>query len=655
MADTLLDSMRVFENALDVAAKAGDINAAREISAKMGEYMQANSRVPADKVLTSQERMPGDIRSQVPQPYYEQLLAGAGTAPVRAYQGLIGAFGGQVNPTDIQSNEGLKSATPLTQLGNVAGNVMMFGGMPARLGGQVIAPALRAGSRVLGSAAEATGASSLANALRTFGNVAPTTTRLGSGIDATLTGGATSAAIEPGGWEDRAKAAAFGTGASAIPSLAVGGGQGLRRKLTSAGQDIGIAERIGADLGSNAENIIQQLRSGSYPARSYGVSPSAAMETGNPQLGAWELGSRVRQGDRWVGIDKANAAARFEALNNRGDSEIIKMLRDARNTETSGLRNQAMSDANTSVQLSNSNGISNKEFSAIQRKIDDIRTGPDKPNPAAQEMANWLESNIQNATPEQLYTVRKLMTEDIPKGPADKLGAALKGARVQRIELVGMIDDVLNKVSGGKFGEYMTKYREMSPEISSRSAVAKIVDTLRGGAAPGVVPETMGHSGGAGFRTVERLTKQHGEKEMGATKFDQLLPEDRQLLDTVASDLRSQSANQKGGAIIGSSTAPNAAAAARGGSAVSAIARQLLSAGGGIPGRIASGRIEKTLAGIEQSTDEQLAQLLQNPQLLADALRKSIAGKQLLRQSQQLGSGAAQSGRQLLITPADRQ
>lgn len=626
MADPVLDQLRPLEAAIEAAVKANNPALVKEYTLEMQRILgQNNPSITNTAFQPSRARLPGDIKGEMSlESPTQQGYAGAGAGAMRLVQGVKQAFGGDVSPEEIEDNKSLQNATIPSQIGGGVGTALPFAVAPGRLGAQVVAPIVRSAGGKIPSALQ-------------WG-------RVGTVADATVTGGGLGALTEPGTWEDRSRAGVLGAAGAAVPTGAVAAVQGGRRQVTGTGRDIAIAEQISEDLGkTRAERLAELLSNDGYQARQYGVRPSSAMATGDPTLSVWELGSRTRQGDLWRELDRANGQARWEELSRRSDPTTNATLRAERNSKTSALRDEALEAGNVTSAMSNSEGMPPGLLLPIRQKINDLRTGNAKPNANVQHMADWLEMNIDKATPGQLYEIRKLMTEDIPKGMNDQLGAALKGARVQRMELVKLIDDALDTVSGGSYGEYMAKYKALSPEIASNTALGKIKERLRGGLGEGVVPPSMGISPAPA--TVGRLAKNEGERVFGGKTFDQLTPTDRAWIDILQQDLAAQSASMKAQGIVGSATAGNAEAAARGSSALGRVAREgALTAVVPSAGRIGTSVFEAMLSKMTRMNEQELARLLQNPQALAEALRRASGGEAIIRGAGQTGgSGGARA------------
>jgi len=617
MKDPILDQLRPLEAAIEAAVNANNPALVKEFTLQMQRILGSNNpAITSTAFQSSQARLPGDIRGEMRiETPVQQGYAGAGAGAMRLVQGIKQFFGGDVSPQEIEENKALQESTIPSQIGGGIGTAIPFSILPGRVGAQVIAP----GIRVVGG--------KVPSALQLG--------RTGTVADATLTGGGLSAITEPGNWEDRSRAAAFGAAGSAIPTGITASMQGARRQITGTGKEIGIAEKIIEDVGTEKSRKLADLLSNdNYPARGYGVNPTSAMVSGNPELKVWELGSRTREGGLWSPVDAANAQARWEEMARRADPSANAALRAEREIKTTALRDEALNAGDITSAMANSEGVPSGVLLPIKQKINELRTGSTKPNQDVQRMANWLDENLDKVTPGQLYEVRKLMTENIPKGMNDQLGASLKGARVQRMELVRLIDDALDTVSGGSYGEYMAKYKALSPEIASGSALQKIQSSLRGGLGEGVVPQSMGASPAPA--TVGRLAKKEGEKMFGSKTFDQLTPTDRAWINILQQDLADQASSMKAQGMIGSATAGNAAAAQRGSTALGRVARSgiaSLTPAGAIGGAAA----ETILARISKMNEQELARLLQNPKALAEALKKAGQGEEIIRAAGQTG------------------
>jgi hypothetical protein len=117
-------------------------------------------------------------------------------------------------------------------------------------------------------------------------------------------------------------------------------------------------------------------------------------------------------------------------------------------------------------------------------------------------MVKYVQKNLADSSPEQLYTVRKVLLNKL-NGKAqigDELSAATKQAREQTMQMVKAIDDSLDGATGGKWSPYLQEYASKSGEVNSAEALTLIQKSFDKLNAPqfGGVPAVTGHRlGGA--------------------------------------------------------------------------------------------------------------------------------------------------------------
>lgn len=590
--------------AIDKAVGANQLDTARELALVLKQQRMRNEPLPEPAKL-GQAGMPDAIRQVAKESGVgEQRLAGIGSAPMLAGQ-AIKQLGGADNSADIQNTRALQSATGNTQMGNMAGNALMFGAAPAGAVGTGMAMAGR------------------------------TLPRLGTVADVAGTQGALAAALTPGDVVDRGLAGAMGAGSVAVPG-SVGAVQGARRVATKAGRQLSLAEALRGELGPDADKLAGELDSKTYAGSNYGVQPSAAMLTRNPTLEVMETGSRVRTGDQWANFDRMNAAARWKALEDAaGSPEDLVKLRGARDAFTGPQRDEALGSMGGTFF-----GTGHK-LAPLAGKLEEFATGAMRPNKEVQTMVNYVKGELdKGSSPEQLYTIRKMLTDGIAAGPTSELSQAARAARPQRMEIIGEIDKALNDMSGGKWATYLENYKLASPLISSKAALQKMTDALTSGRPAGEVPASMGERPAP--LTLGRLNERFGSKQFGSQEFDQLIPQHRQLVDALISDLNAQSGVMLPKGTLGSPTASNMANAGR----VNQVTNSMVDAAGNlIP--VGGGTLAAAVkGGMQRRNEEALAELLKNPAALSEALNKAKIAQALLNKSGRIGSGADAAIRQ---------
>jgi hypothetical protein len=610
------------EAALLAAEKAGDVGAATAIATEMRRFLQTQdpSLGMPEKIKLGQEGMPDAIRSVAKEQFGTagQLFAGAGSAPVLAGQGLAGLVG-QENPQTIQNWRAVQRATPATLGGNIMGNVGMFGVAPTQLG----AGGIRVGAGAMG--------------VKAPGMISSRPWMVG---DTVASSGVLNAAVEPGTPQDRAMAGIWALGSSAAVPGAYALGAGGRRMLTSGGKRIQVGEGLRAELG---EEGTQRLSAGlTGPDRAQGllgVRSSAAVRTGEPTLEALESGSRATRGDLWRTFDQDNARARWDALNTRaGTAEELDALKRNRDLTTGASRDEALTDAQITAQMTLGNPVSEQILRPITSKLNDIRTGSSRPNKNAQTLADYVEGQLrEGVTPEQLYTIRKELTDGVAKGRNDELSNAIKAARGERMSLVSMIDDALDELSGGSWRSYLKEYAGKSLPITSKQALLDMVGALQRGQPLGEVPSAMT----ASWKTVGNLRDRFGQKEIGSKLFDRLEPTDRQLINTLVENLKRQSDAMTTKATLGSPTAGLLANSSRAQNITQGLlgakAAALIPGGGLLTGA--------AFDNLGRKAETELARLLQNPEELLEAIKAAERAELLRKSSSRVGaaSGGAAS------------
>ena len=593
--------------AVDAALAAGNMEAATEIASIIKQNRLRNTPLPAP-VQLGQAGMPEAIKSTVREQYGvgSQRLAGAGSAPMIAGH-AVAQLAGADNAADVKNWQAVSRATPDTQMGNIAGNIGMFGLAPPGAAGAAMGVAQR------------------------------TLPRLWTIADIAATQGLLGYMTTPGDVGDRAMAAGMGMAGAAAPA-AMGAAQGARRMATKPGARLDLAEGLRRELGPDSEALEAALR-GTYPASRYGVNPTAAMLTKNPTLEVLETGSRVRTPDQWTGFDRTNAAARWQALEDAaGTPKELERLRAARDAITAPMREGALQ--NTGGALKVGKGTA---YGDLQEALENFSTGASRPNRDVQTLVNYVKGEFaQGVTPEQVYTVRKMLTDGIKAGPTSELSQAARAARPERMKIIGALDAILDDVSGGEWAKYLETYKMSSPLINSRQALLNMTDDLKYGRPVGEVPASLGERPSP--YSFGRLLEKHGTKQFGSKDIDQLIPQHRDIASTLLSDLNTQAGVMQPRATLGSPTAGNLANAGR----VSQLTNSILDAAGNVipyGGSTVAASVKGSMA---RKAEEALSELLKNPQLLAEELRRAKAAQELLINSGRAGAGmgAALRGRE---------
>ena len=585
--------------AAEAALAEGKPDVAKEIAELLKQNRLRRMPLP-DPVPLGQAGMPQAIR-QVARDEFGvggQRMAGIGSAPMVAGHAVANLAGAE-NDAALQNWKSVASATPNTMGGNIAGNVLMFGAAPAG--------AVNAGMNIAGK----------------------TLPRWAQIADVAATQGGVAAITTPGDAGERLTAGMLGVGSAGIPG-AVGAVQTGRRTLTKPGKSLDIAEALRREVGVEADTLTTGLQ-GRYPAESYGVRPSAAMLTRNPTLEVMETGSRTRTGDQWRNFDQMNAAARWKALEDAaGTPQELERLRAARDAITGPKREQALQGTEGALKVG-----AGTPYQGLVDRLELFSTGANRPNKDVQTLVNYVKGELEKGvTPEQLYTIRKMLTDGVAAGPTSELSQAARAARPQRMVIISQLDEILNDISSGRWKDYLETYKISSPLISSRTALGKVRDRIEYGRPAGEVPDMLGVK--AAPYTLGRLLEQHGTKTFGSKEIDQLIPQHRELANTLLSDLKAQADVMMPRSTLGSPTAPLTANAGR----VSQLTNSMVDAAGNVV-PVAGGALSASVKGsLARMNEEALVELLQNPKKLAAELQRAKIASELLRQSGQVGAGS---------------
>ena len=607
-------TLKRFEAAIEAAGDAGDMEAVKELAAAMRQHMQRsdpNLGMP-EKFKPGQEGMRDSIRSVVKeQSRPSQVYAGAGGSLALAAHGLMGHDGS--NP-DVQNWRSLTTATPDTIGGNLLGTASLFGAAPTRLGAEATGVLMSKTPAWLGG-------------------------RWGSAADTALTGAALNAAATPGTAPERIYEGLFGLAGGGVPALYATGATG-RRMATAGGKRLAVGEGLLTETGSNAkaEELISRLKDAD-PGSSIGVRSTAAMKTQDPTLQVLESGSRAKRGDLWKPLDQQNAKARWDALVAKaGTKEELEAMEAGLNAKTGALREQALSDAQLSTIFSQSGDITPQMLKPMEKLVADWRFKY-RPNKETQKLANYIEGELkQGLTPEQLYQLRKELTDSLKPGRNDELSNAAKTSRKQTMDAINEIDNALDTLSGGGWREYLSAHSKGMRPIESKQALQDIVSSLERGMPTGVVPPAMGES--AAWKTVGTLRDRFGQKELGKRTVDTLLPEEKQLVDAIVDSLKRQADSMTSRATLGSPTAPLIANAGR----ADAVSRNVIQQG--VARLLPGGDIlaSKVFDKLGRQGEEELARLLQDPNALAEAIAAAMVARRVQQGASKLGAAGGAAG-----------
>lgn len=449
-------------------------------------------------------------------------------------------------------------------------------------------------------------------------------TRAGNIANIAGTGGVLGAWTTPGDLGDRVIGGALSAAGGAVLPASVAAVQGGRRMVTQRGGQLATGERFLRELAQEAPGRPQQLVSAleqQGPTRQTlaGVErPTAAQLTGDPVLRELEVGARTRQGASFQAGDEAAAQGRANVLNRiAGTPEDLAAAEGRRLAATAPLREGALDAASQW----HGQGF---ERPVMQAAVE-IAQGGSRSNPAVQTMVNYVIRELeQGVTPEQLYTIRKTLTTGVPRG--SELGAAITQARSERMHLVSAIDDALNAATGGQWGQYLQRFQQLSQPVTSMRAGQQIQRDFAGSA-----NQTLQ---GDPILTASKLRNAilaRGEKQFGGRTVSRITPAERARLNAIADSAEMQARAQQSQGLIGSRTAGNISA----GDNVRALAAGVGElVGGGLPGTMLSAGLTR---GAKERNERILASVLQDPELLAEVIRRAQAAQRVTRAVGEVG------------------
>ncbi|MGL4678222.1 MAG: hypothetical protein ACRCWC_02415, partial [Plesiomonas shigelloides] len=329
---------------------------------------------------TIPERVTAEIKKE---PAWKQVLLGASTTPVRMVQGVSGLIlppALRPEKQDIEEVKMIRESTPLTSLGGMFGDIGSYAALPTR------------GINM------ATGGRQMVS-------------RGGQVADVAATSASIQALTSP---ENRLPAAAWGALAGIGPAV-MGGSQRISRQSIGGVSEPQVqGETLLRQFGNESDNLIRALKGEYAPVP--GVSGSAAVVTKDPRLQTLETGSRTGQGQMWMPFDKANEEARFNALMKAAGTQAERdALAAERNRVTGSMREGAFREATTTPDTLSMAPSINR----MRQTVNELKTGEQRPNPAVQKVTSYVERelfNPQGTTPQQLYTVRKVLTGQLKTG-----------------------------------------------------------------------------------------------------------------------------------------------------------------------------------------------------------------------------------------------
>lgn len=466
--------------------------------------------------------------------------------------------------------------------------------------------------------------------------------RLANVIGAMLTSGGTTYATTPGDSTERGISAGLSAGMTGVPMGVVGAVQGGRRGgpfASQAGRHLRQAEGIRDQLrrsGASEDEVIATIKTWeknpqAFEASKVGVRPTAATLTGHPSLLDAEQGSRVKAHDTYLDLDRANAQARWGALEKAaGDEQQLARLEAWRDARTAPARKAALAVA------ADKGGYD----IPLRNLIADLESGGKRHNDTVRALIKKARLTLDDEAginPETLYELRKELVSGFV--PGSDLSQAARADNQVTMRFKEAIDEGLKKSSGPLWQKYLDAFQKESGPINSMNSMRELVDRVRAGRPEDITPPIMGERPGSAY--LARAGKATTMKRFGRSWKDQLTPEDRETLDLVIRDLDKSAAGQQAANRMGSQTASLQQSARRSDD----IAEALLSYGAGLTGipgasSVAGAVGRAASAKAANARDIAMAQLMQDPKALREMLERAQLSELLFSTSGQTGRAA---------------
>jgi hypothetical protein len=443
----------------------------------------------------------------------------------------------------------------------------------------------------------------------------------GAMLEGALQGGAGGLVMPVTAEESRAANVAAGAGLGLALPLAVnaiGAGASLLSRATGigGGRQTAAGRALVRTLGGPDAAAEVADRLDIPPVQLVPDAPhSSAVVTQSPELAALEKGSRIRNPASWVQHDAAVDQARTDYLVNQAttDADRVGELKDLRDQATAPLRTSALNTAANYPQIAD----------PVNQVADWLATGPARANPAVQRVAQYVKQNLgEGATPNDLYTVKKVLTDKLTAGGVpDELGAAAKQAQAETMQLINAIDDALHNASGGQWSRYNQQYGAQSQPVRDAQAQANIRDKFAG--AQGIPGARLTPA------RFNQIVLGEAQDAWGPT----MLPETMEKMRTLSSDLNAGNIVTR----VKQSMAPGDAGTA-GNILLAEAAGHVL---GGIPGMGILTGMAKEAGGT--GAEKILTDALQNPEQLRELLNRTFNQSvvplraQLIRNALRLG------------------
>jgi hypothetical protein len=476
----------------------------------------------------------------------------------------------------------------------IAGTLGAGGGAVRAL--EAVAPEVAAAAPALMNAIRTGGMTTGTRAVGAVPQAIDVATRAAGGA---INGGLSAALVDP---KDAATGAAIGGALPVVAKVAGAAGQAIGSAVSPKIARANAVNKLAATVGDDAPQVIADIQT-YYPKGAENIPVSAAAITKNPALAQLEQGSRLRSAPDWYNFDVNQGKAAYDnVLNATKDADQVGTL--AKNRADNWT--QAWQDASAAQKPRVWQSRMNQFFD----NVDQAMVSPESSNPAVRNVLESVKGEMDRLGPNfgigNLQQLRANLNGKVQPMSPDAFKSAPRD-NPAIISIKQEMDDILNSVTGGKWQKVIDGYASDSADLHAAKAAQKVRNAYVDADTGRVVSPVINGD-------IPRVTAANLTNAMNAARLPDkslaLAPDASQQLEATIEALRRQGMVQElkrsataGG---GSDTISNAVAS---GAAQAAGAPNMLM---------------QLLAGVRQlgtgKTDNAMAQLLSNPDELANAL-----------------------------------
>jgi len=306
----------------------------------------------------------------------------------------------------------------------------------------------------------------------------------GIGVQAALAAGS-SAAITPGGAQERLTAGALGAGGAAlggaIPKALQLAGRGARAvgetgERAAAALPGALGERAAERVGTHKDAGVLRKELGDQPipadvytphtaVTAAGGRPSAAVATQDPRLAGLERGSRTLAGEEWMPHDLAQQRAQWRAMDEglQGEADLENLLRQANDI---GKKVEGVYEKTGPAHFDN-------EMTKFHDLLQTTKTTAEyHGKPTVKAAVDYIEKTMKGAgvvTPKLLHMMKQTVAGGLKGVP----GIGDEGVRATASEpfvrsLTEAMDRVLDRATKGRYateGKYSQWKREYAEQM----------------------------------------------------------------------------------------------------------------------------------------------------------------------------------------------